>query len=232
MPCTMKPSAWPAACSQVTTSARFCTRPVETASTRASARRSRMSMGTASPSRFNVARCLMCQFGSRTRRRRAESRGSAQANRLFRRSSIASHARRLSGPGGSGLKLRISPSDRVTQRGTSTLSSSRPTCVCVVARTGGLHVSGMPAKATSFQSASARSTAPLWAGSPALNLSTSMSPGAKVSTPDRYFSLPGAARMAARASAGSPTRISGMGSRCRICCMPRAPVLSTPGAHM
>lgn len=114
------------------------------------------------------------------------------------------------------LKLRKAPSDRVIQRGTNRLTSSRPRCVWVVANTGGRNWGGTPAKATSVQSPTARSTAPRAERSPALNAATSTSSPAKVITADRYFNWPGAMRMAARASAGSPIRISGTGSRCTI----------------
>lgn len=191
-------------------------------------RRSRVQI---SPARSAVFCCLMCQSGTCTRRRLAGSRGSAQAKRKLSRSSNASHMARLAGPGGAILKDRKAPSDRVIQRGTNRLTSSRPRCVCVVANTGGRHQGGTPAKAISHQSPTARSTAPRAEGSPRLNAATSTSSVAKVTTADRYFNWPGAIRMAARARAGSPMRISGTGSRCTMT-EPWNVGLGTAGADM
>lgn len=183
-----------------------------------------------SPARLAVFCCFMYQSGACTRRRLAGSRGSAQPKRWLSRSSNASHIARLAGPGGSILKLRRGPSDREIQRGAKRLTSSLPRCVCVVANTGGRHWSGTPAKAISVQSPTARSTAPRAEGSPALNAATSTSSAAKVITAERYFNWPGAMRIAARASAGSPIRISGTGSR-RTITMPRNVGLGTAWAE-
>jgi hypothetical protein len=184
-----------------------------------------------SPARSAVLCCFRCQSGTCTRRRLAGSRGSDQPKRWFSRSSNASHMARLAGPGGSILKLRKAPSDRVIQRGAKRLTSSLPKCVCVVAKTGGRHRGGTPAKPTSVQSPTARSTAPRAEGSPPLNAATSTSSAANVTTAERYFNRPGAIRIAARACAGSPIRISGAGSR-RTITMPRNVGLGTAGADM
>ncbi len=79
--------------------------------------------------------------------------------------------------------------------------------------TGGRHSGGTPAKPTSRKRRRATSTAERSAASPTLKRRTSTSSREKLMTPERYFATPGAARIAARAIAGSPTRISGAGTR-------------------
>ncbi|SDJ39883.1 hypothetical protein SAMN04487993_102943 [Salipiger marinus] len=209
IPCRTRPKGRQASASQCRLSLRFRSWPAACASSRPSISFWRGLRGW----HMSLRCCFSHQFGAPSSLCRSGARGSDQPKRRVRRSSTASQAARLAGPGGSGLKARSAPSGRATQRGRSMFSSSRFRCVCVVMNGGGRKRTGTPAKPISRQSASARLTAPRKAGSPALNWRVSMSSAAKDSTAERYFRAPGASRIAARAIAGSPRRISGGGSR-------------------